>query len=427
MGQFQEPDPDLSKLPTVSCKGTVVSRKGSTVSRQSSVASAISCQASSLKKATTAHIKSGHKAIVKTFKRAHQAISPRSLTPSNPDDNLPDLVDVESDGSDTSDNSEKRFGTCSFVWLILVLTHHAGPAKLKRSWRSSVYSFFKPKVTVEMYQGRPSHFFTCAAPRCKMKAGGIRRFQDSKDKSSTANLKYHATKCFGAEAVANAANGSDIKGQSSSIFTMFARPGQQPIRYSHRAHTNAETRYAMFLSSHTPSLSLFVLSAHIIKWVTESNRPANVMHDRELRELLSAGRPTIDLPSGQTVSRDIKACYSKCQARIDKLLQVCYTELLRCSLTLSKDHPGRLHFATDTWTSPNHRAFAAWTVHLEHNGRMFSFLLDIIEVPEVRYHACDIQCTLTQILQSHSGATLAKIFSAMLAQHGLSDKVCFSD
>jgi hypothetical protein len=64
-------------------------------------------------------------------------------------------------------------------------------------------------------------------------------------------------------------------------------------------------------------------------------------------------------------------------------------------------------------------------MHLQHNGQMFSFLLDIVEVPEVRYHACDIQCTLTQILQSHSGATLAKSFNAMLAQHGLSDKVYY--
>lgn len=52
-----------------------------------------------------------------------------------------------------------------------------------------------------------------------------------------------------------------------------------------------------------------------------------------------------------------------------------------------QDQPGRLHFATDAWTSPNHRAFIAWTVHLEHKGTMLSFLLDIIEVAEVS-HGC---------------------------------------
>jgi hypothetical protein len=48
-----------------------------------------------------------------------------------------------------------------------------------------------------------------------------------------------------------------------------------------------------------------------------------------------------------------------------------------------KDYPGRLHFATDAWTSPNHRAFVAWTVHLQHEGKMLAFLLDFVEVPEV--------------------------------------------
>jgi hypothetical protein len=73
--------------------------------------------------------------------------------------------------------------------------------------------------------------------------GGVRRFQDSKDKASTANLKHHAVKCFGAEAVENAATGSNVKNQSNSIFSMFAHPGQKPVRYSHRSHTNPEVRY----------------------------------------------------------------------------------------------------------------------------------------------------------------------------------------
>jgi hypothetical protein len=38
----------------------------------------------------------------------------------------------------------------------------------------------------------------------------------------------------------------------------------------------------------------------------------------------------------------------------------------------------------DGWTSPNWRAFIAWTVHLELKGKMFGFLLDIIEVAEVK-------------------------------------------
>jgi len=37
----------------------------------------------------------------------------------------------------------------------------------------------------------------------------------------------------------------------------------------------------------------------------------------------------------------------------------------------------------DAWTSPNHQAFVAWTVHLEHWGHMLTFLLNIVEVAEV--------------------------------------------
>jgi hypothetical protein len=107
-----------------------------------------------------------------------------------------------------------------------------------------------------------------------------------------------------------------------------------------------------------------------MKWVTESNRPVNIVNDRELCDLLTAGRPSINLPSNDTISKDIDAAFKKCRDHIAKLLQ---------------EHPGRLHFATDAWTSPNHCAFLAWTVHLEYEGEMLSFLLDIVELAEVCY------------------------------------------
>jgi hypothetical protein len=42
-------------------------------------------------------------------------------------------------------------------------------------------------------------------------------------------------------------------------------------------------------------------SAHLVKWITENNRPANIINDRELRALLTAGRPNIELPSNNTI------------------------------------------------------------------------------------------------------------------------------
>ena len=102
-----------------------------------------------------------------------------------------------------------------------------------------------------------------------------------------------------------------------------------------------------------------------MKWVTESNHPVNIVNARELHDLLIAGRPSINLPSNNTIPKDIDVAFKKCRDRIAKLLQ---------------EHPSHLHFVTDAWTSPNHHAFLAWTVHLEYKGEVLSFLLDISSI-----------------------------------------------
>jgi hypothetical protein len=65
-----------------------------------------------------------------------------------------------------------------------------------------------------------------------------------------------------------------------------------------------------------------------------------------------------------------------------------------------------MNFATDAWTSPNHKAYVAVTVHFENAGVPVSMLLDLVEV------AC-----------SHSGVNLAAAFSKILEDFGISDKV----
>ena len=92
------------------------------------------------------------------------------------------------------------------------------------------------------------------------------------------------------------------------------------------------------------------------------------------------------IPSPTTVSRDIKIVFEKSRERIDKILKVSplFFLLSLSQLTLFlQEHPGHVHFATDAWSAPNHRAFVAWTVHLHHEGHILTFLLDIMEVPEV--------------------------------------------
>ncbi|KAJ7192441.1 hypothetical protein GGX14DRAFT_380114 [Mycena pura] len=168
---------------------------------------------------------------------------------------------------------------------------------------------------------------------------GVRRFQTKpngqphSDRSSTSNLKKHAEGCWGKEVVA--ARLKELKDASASregsIFAAFARADQRPIKVTHRAHTEPELR----------------------------------------QTLLGAGRPGLRIPSRRTVARDLNAAYERCSEHMKDLLE---------------NYSGRLSFATDAWTSPNHRAFVAWTVHLQHSGHPLVFLLDIYEVPEVRLH-----------------------------------------
>jgi hypothetical protein len=71
-----------------------------------------------------------------------------------------------------------------------------------------------------------------------------------------------------------------------------------------------------------------------------------------------------------------------------------------------QDYSGKVSFTTDAWTSPNHRAFVAFCVHLEHKGVPLSMPLDVIEVAT-----------------SHTGLELATVFANMLKEFGVSDKV----
>ena len=117
------------------------------------------------------------------------------------------------------------------------------PENLKKTWQSLIYTFFKPDITLQYHEGRPYHFFACAAEKCKLCVGGVRHFQDLKDKSSTANLKHHVIRCSGKDAVNAALTGKKVQDNGShSIFSLFARKGKQPVKHSHHVHTNPKVR-----------------------------------------------------------------------------------------------------------------------------------------------------------------------------------------
>jgi hypothetical protein len=133
------------------------------------------------------------------------------------------------------------------------------------------------------------------------------------------------------------------------------------------------------------------ISAEIVRWVSESKRPFNIVNDRGFQSLMKTGRPGYYIPSPKTVSRDVKKVFANVRNRLAKML---------------RDHEGKLNFSTDAWTSPNHKAFVAVTVHFEINGVPMSMLLDLVEVAK-----------------SHSGANLAVAFAQIIEEFGISNKV----
>ncbi|SRR6266545_3312025 len=73
-----------------------------------------------------------------------------------------------------------------------------------------------------------------------------------------------------------------------------------------------------------------------------------------------------------------------------------------------QEYDGNLNFATDAWTSPNHKAYVAFTVHFERDGDPISMLLDIVEVAK-----------------SHSGVNFVEAFAKVLEEFGIKDKVSY--
>src|SRR6266481_1596474 len=78
----------------------------------------------------------------------------------------------------------------------------------------------------------------------------------------------------------------------------------------------------------------------------------------------------------------------------------------------------------DAWTSPNHKAFIAVTMHMEHSGKPVTFVLDVVEVTSYILSFHMISRLLDSSVQAHSGINLASAFMQILDEFGISEKVC---
>ncbi|KAI0696129.1 hypothetical protein C8T65DRAFT_710664 [Cerioporus squamosus] len=198
-------------------------------------------------------------------------------------------------------------------------------------WTATVYAFYDPRPKIFIKGTRVAHVFKCLAPKCKL-TEGVKRWQDTGDRSSTSGLKRHAETCWGAEAVKAVLDAESVQVgrdevvggilRTGSITAFFPRKKGQ-VSFSHRQHTKAETR------------------TEVVRWVCENVRPFKIVRDRGFMVLMKTGRPGYFLPSPATVSRDVKTVFARTRVRIAKMLQ---------------EYEGALSFATDAWTAPNHRS-----------------------------------------------------------------------
>ncbi|GLB40642.1 hypothetical protein LshimejAT787_0805130 [Lyophyllum shimeji] len=255
--------------------------------------------------------------------------------------------------------------------------------KLRLKWGAPVYAFFEPIPEVEWRTVQPRkgskmfrrrYFkFKCIATHCTAKGKNGRyvvRAASGSDKSSTKNLRRHVEECWKARDILK---GRDNRLRDGSILkafeekTVLAKP-----RYSGNPPTKAE------------------IKADHVRWVCESKRPFEIVNDEGYHRLMKTGRPHHYIPSVSTVRRDLRVAFAKCRHFVSRILQ---------------KHQGALHFGTDTWTSPNHRAFIALIVHLEVDGKAKSWCLDVVELP-----------------RSHTGLALAEAFTNVLKEYGIAEK-----
>ncbi|KAG1812877.1 uncharacterized protein BJ212DRAFT_1275930 [Suillus subaureus] len=200
--------------------------------------------------------------------------------------------------------------------------------RLMKDWTSPIYAFFEPTPGIEYHNGCHCHVFKCTVPGCKH---CVWQYLDKKDVKSTGNMCKHVKSCWGQAALQVAMEYGVVKSllDTRSIQMSFNHKGKGKVVYSHHQHTWTETRFA----------------------------------------LMKTGWPKYHILSPLTVAHDVKQVFVKTCKQIVQMLQ--------------QNYDGELNFVMDAWTSPNHRAYVAVSVHLEHKGQPFSMILDIVKLPKV--------------------------------------------
>lgn len=100
------------------------------------------------------------------------------------------------------------------------------------------------------------------------------------------------------------------------------------------------------------------------KWIFHNHRPFSIVQDEELLEMLRMLYAKVDIPSPNTISRDVREIFALTRKQVRVILQ---------------EYPGHLHICLDGWTSLNVYLFLGVTVHRVISGDLKTFILDFIQ------------------------------------------------
>ncbi|KAI6016602.1 hypothetical protein BKA83DRAFT_4465309 [Pisolithus microcarpus] len=200
-------------------------------------------------------------------------------------------------------------------------------------WTSSIYAFFSPVPAIAYVNRRDCHVFKCLGKSCKH---SMHWFLDKADKGSTGNMRRHVQSCWGQD-ILDAAGSVATLEASCALIQRFAANGS--IAHSFKWKGQGKPAYSTGSTQRKKQ---------------ESLRPYEIVRDHGFQCLMKTGHLEYYLPHPSTVLHNIKIEYE-----------------------------GELNFTTDAWTSPNHKALVAFTVHLANKGKPGSMILDVVEVVKV--------------------------------------------
>ena len=247
--------------------------------------------------------------------------------------------------------------------------------RMMKDWSSPTYAFFTPVPDIEYVNSRRCHVFKCLVKGCTHR---IHQYLDKGNKALTRNMRKHVWSCWGNDVMKNIFDAKDLAAawdgisnytEKGSIMIAFKRKGKGKVAYQHRQHTCTKTK------------------AEIVHWVAESLCPFEIVNDRGFQSLMKTGQPEYYIPHPSTVSCDTQLIFVNVCMQIAKMLRVSPL-VIRYALIFHfswQEYNGELSFATDAWTSPNHKSFVAITVHLAHEGKLLAMVLDIVEVVKVQH------------------------------------------